>query len=154
MIWRDAGVVAHVGVVLRSYRRLTGRELVVGERDLDAVELSRRVFEAPFVLASHGLEEDPVLNYGNRAALELWGMSWEEFTSTPSRYTAEVPEREERARFLAEVSSRGFIDDYSGIRIAKSGRRFRIGRATVWNLATEEGGRYGQAATFSCWDYL
>jgi hypothetical protein len=154
VIWRSPGVVAHVGVVLGSYSRLTGRELLGGEVVADPVELSRRVFEAPFVLASHGLEDDPVLNYGNRAALELWGMSWEEFVSTPSRYTAEVPEREERARFLAAVSSRGFIDDYSGIRIARSGRRFRIERATVWNLSRDDGGEYGQAATFDRWDYL
>ncbi|MFM1942486.1 MAG: hypothetical protein RI897_1468 [Verrucomicrobiota bacterium] len=133
---------------------MTGRELLAGVGVVDPVELSRRVFEASFVLASHGLEGDPVLSYGNRAALELWGMSWEEFVVTPSRYTAEVPEREERSRFLAAVSNQGFIDDYSGVRIAKSGRRFRIGSATVWNLVGDDGGRYGQAATFERWEYL
>ena len=30
-----------------------------------------------------------MLNYGNRAALTLWEMSWEELTRTPSRLTAE-----------------------------------------------------------------
>ena len=32
------------------------------------------------------------------------------------------------ARLLAAVTSHGFIDDYSGVRISKSGRRFRIHR--------------------------
>ena len=42
-----------------------------------------------------------------------------------SASAAEAPLREERARLLAAVAANGFIDDYSGIRISKSGRRFR-----------------------------
>jgi hypothetical protein len=80
-------------------------------------------------------------------------MSWEELTRTASRLTAEAPEREERARLLAAVTRHGFIDDYSGVRISKSGRRFRISEATVWNLVNEAGARCGQAATFSTWNY-
>jgi hypothetical protein len=105
-------------------------------------------------LVSRGTEPDPVLNYGNEAALKLWEMSWDELTRTPSRLTAEVPERDERARLLAAVTSNGFIDDYSGIRISKSGRRFRIARATVWNLITERGEACGQAATFDQWEFV
>jgi hypothetical protein len=81
-------------------------------------------------------------------------MSWAELTRTPSRLTAEAPNREERARLLAAVTARGFIDDYSGIRISKTGRRFRIAQATVWNLLDEGGQHCGQAATFSSWEFL
>lgn len=116
--------------------------------------LARGVWEAPFVIVSHGTEADPVLNYGNQAALALWEMSWLELTRTPSRRTAEAPDREERARLLAAVTERGFIDDYSGVRISKSGRRFHIARATVWNLLTNDGSRCGQAAMFSDWKFL
>ena len=94
------------------------------------------------------------MNYGNAAALALWEMSWPELTRTPSRLTAEAPNREERARLLAAVTAHGFIDDYSGIRISKSGRRFRIARATVWNLLDERGNYAGQAAAFSQWEFL
>jgi hypothetical protein len=94
------------------------------------------------------------LNYGNAAALALWEMSWTELTATPSRLTAEAPNREERARLLAAVTSNGFIDDYSGIRISKNGRRFRIAQATVWNLISTDGKLCGQAAMFSRWDFL
>ena len=96
-------------------------------------------------------QRDPVFFYGNRAALDLFEMGAEEFVSLPSRFSAEPLVREERARLLAEVSARGFIDDYSGIRIAKTGRRFRIARATVWNLVDGIGAIHGQAATFSDW---
>ena len=117
-------------------------------------ELAQRVFEAPFVLVSHGTEADPILNYGNAAALALWEMTWEELTRTPSRLTAEAPNREERARLLDAVTRRGFIDDYSGVRISKSGRRFRISRATVWNLLTETNQPCGQAAMFDKWELV
>jgi hypothetical protein len=103
---------------------------------------------------SHGTEADPVLNYGNAVALALWEMSWEELTRTPSRLTAEAPNREERERLLEVVTRRGFIDDYSGVRITKSGKRFRISRATVWNLLTEKNEPCGQAAMFSEWKFL
>lgn len=112
------------------------------------------LFGAPFVLVSHGTEVDPVLNYGNRAALALWEMSWEELTRTPSRLTAEPVAREERARLLAQVTQHGHIADYSGVRITKSGRRFRIARAIVWNLRDGAGMHCGQAAMFDRWDFL
>lgn len=152
LIYERAAVVAHTQVLARSLRHWTGRELLPGVTD--ARELSQRVFAAPFVLVSHGTEADPVLNYGNQTALTLWEMSWEELTRTPSRFTAEAPNREERARLLAEVTRRGFIDNYSGVRIAKSGRRFRIARATVWNLLDVSGTPCGQAAMFAQWEYL
>ena len=79
-------------------------------------------------------------------------MSWEEFTATPSRYTAAAPNREERARLLAEVTKNRFIDNYSGIRISSTGKRFRIKQATVWNLMDPNGNNAGQAATFSHWE--
>jgi len=117
-------------------------------------DFARAIFEAPFVLVSHGTQRDPILNYGNSAALAMWEMTWEELTRTPSRLTAEAPDRAERARLLQTVTERGFIDDYSGIRISKTGRRFRIARATVWNLLSEEGKPCGQAAMFDRWDFL
>jgi hypothetical protein len=151
-IWKTDGVIAHTVILARSLKHWTGRELVPGVSE--PAELAQTVFVAPFVLVSHGLEADPVLNYGNRAALALWEMSWEELTRTSSRLTAEAPNREERARLLAEVTRHGFIDDYSGVRISKTGRRFRISCATVWNLLTIDGRPGGQAAMFVRWESL
>ncbi|KAB2673473.1 MAG: MEKHLA domain-containing protein [Verrucomicrobia bacterium] len=151
-VWQTEFGARHTALLLDSHRRLTGRELLPPA--IDGRDAARMLYEAAFVVVSHGTEADPVLNYGNAAALALWEMSWEELTRTPSRFTAEEPNREERARLLAQVSAHGFIDDYSGIRISKSGRRFRIGRATVWNLADDAGVRRGQAATFDRWEWL
>jgi hypothetical protein len=151
-IWQKDSVIAHSAVLARSYRKFTGRDLLAGL--FNPLGLSRNLFAAPFALVSHGTEADPVLNYGNAAALTLWEMTWEELTRTPSRLTAEAPLREERARLLAAVTERGFIDDYSGVRISKSGRRFRISQATVWNLVTDRGEACGQAAMFDRWEVL
>jgi hypothetical protein len=152
LIWKTDFAIAHTACLARSLKHWTGRELLPVVSN--PVDLSQKVFEAPFVIVSHGVEADPILNYGNRAALALWEMSWEELTRTPSRLTAEAPNREERAKLLEAVTRRGFIDDYSGVRISKTGKHFRISRATVWNLLTEGGKPCGQAAMFSEWEFL
>jgi hypothetical protein len=153
-IWQKASIIAHSQILAHSLKHWTGRELLPGISQAGAAGLAEKIFHAPFVLVSHGIEADPVLNYGNAAALALWEMSWEELTRTPSRLTAEAPNREERARLLAAVTTRGFIDDYSGVRISKTGRRFKISHATVWNLISESGRPCGQAALFDRWEFL
>ena len=152
-IWQQESVGAQTQFIARSLKHWTGRELLAG-LETEAAAFAKKVFHAPFVLVSHGTQVDPILNYGNAAALALWEMPWEELTRTPSRLTAEAPNREERARLLAAVTANGFIDDYSGIRISKTGRRFRIAQATVWNLLDERGIYCGQAAMFSRWEFL
>jgi hypothetical protein len=151
-IWKNSSLIAQTQLLVRSLKHWTGRELLAGHFAPEM--LAEKLFHAPFVVVSHGTEADPVLNYGNRAALALWEMSWEELTRTPSRLTAEAPNREERAKLLEAVTRRGFIDDYSGVRISKTGRRFRISRATVWNLLTSDGKPCGQAAMFDRWEFI
>lgn len=137
---------------MRSYHHWTGRHLI--EPSGDAERDGKALFEAPFVVVSGGAEEDQILNYANATALSLWEMDWETLIKTPSRHTAEPMHREERAGFLRRVREKGFIDDYSGIRISTTRRRFRIRQATVWNVVDETGAYLGQAATFSSWEFL
>jgi hypothetical protein len=151
-IWQNPSVIAQSKIIAHSLKHWTGRDLLSGI--FPVAEFSEQLFHAPFVVVSHGTEADPVLNYGNAAALALWEMSWAELTCTPSRLTAEAPNRVERARLLEAVTRRGFIDDYAGVRISKSGRRFRISRATVWNLLAADGKPCGQAAMFDRWEFI
>jgi hypothetical protein len=143
---------AHVQLLLDSFARLLGRELI--SRQGTAEEQAERLYHAPVVVVSHGTEADPVLNYGNAAALALWEMDLATLTRTPSRLTAEPMHRDERARLLARTARDGFVDDYSGIRISSTGKRFRIEQAIVWNLVDAAGIRHGQAATFDRWTPL
>lgn len=149
--WREPGWIAHTTRMLDSYRRLVGRELL--DRTGDPADEARRLFEAPFVVLSHGTQADPILNYANRVALDLWETDLPTLLTTPSRLTAEPVHRDERARLLERVSRDGYIDDYTGIRISTTGRRFHIERATVWNL-DDDGVHIGQAATFASWRLL
>lgn len=142
----------HIRNLIDSYYNLTGLSLIL--QNQHPTSLKRYFDQVDFVLLSHGTEDDPILNYGNQAALNLWEMSMEEFQCTPSRKTAEAPLREERTRLLQKVSLQGFIDDYCGIRISKSGKRFQINNATVWNVTNESGQPIGQAATFYQWVFL
>lgn len=141
----------HALLLLESYRRLLGRELVAAGT---VPEKARALYEAPFVVVSHDTAPDPVFNYANLAAQHLFEMDWNAFVRTPSRLSAGPVHRDERARLLEEVARNGYIDNYAGIRVSKSGRQFRIERAVVWNL-TDALGRYaGQAAVFSDWQDL
>lgn len=99
-------------------------------------------------------QADPLLCYGNAAALALFELSPEALVGMPSRLTAEAPERAERQRLLDGVAALGFVDDYCGVRVSSSGRRFRISGATVWEVHDEAGARIGQGAMFSNWERL
>jgi hypothetical protein len=142
----------HARLLIESYRHWTGRDLI--DPALPPAQRAAALFEAPFVVASHGTEPDPVFNYGNRAALALFETTWAAFTAMPSRRSAEPLAQAERAQLLARVNAHGFVDDYHGIRISASGRRFRIDRATVWNVMDAAGVYYGQAVMFRDWRYL
>ncbi len=145
---------SHLKLLYTSYERVTGRTLLDTHQHCTSDELFQALDDAPFVLVSHGTEEPPIFNYGNKTALRLFGMSWDEFTSLPSRRSAEQPNREARERLLQAVKSHGFIDNYSGVRIAKNGRRFVIENVTVWNVLDEQGKYHGQAATYGEWKFL
>ena len=138
-----------LALIADSYARLLGQPLVDSQDDL-----AEALWQAPRVIVAHGTEADPVFFYGNRLALQTFDMDFASFTRLPSRYSAEPLAREERARLLERVSRDGFIDDYAGVRISASGKRFRIERAVVWNLVDRAGGHHGQAATFSHWQPL
>ena len=151
-IWQRAWVIEWTQHLLNSYVRLIKQELI--SREDTPIEQAARLFKSSFVMASHGLQDDPILNYGNQAALDLWEMDWEQFTQTPSRLTAEPMNREERASMLEQAKTHGYISDYRGIRISRSGKRFLVEHATVWNIQKPDGTALGQAATFSAWTYL
>lgn len=151
-IWQKSWVHQWTQYLLNSYVQLLKQELIT--RVGTPQKQSEDLFTSPFVVASHGLQDDPILNYGNQVALDLWEMDWEQFTQTPSRLTAEPMNRQERARMLDQAKTHGYISDYRGIRISHSRKRFLVERATVWNVHKPDGTPLGQAATFSDWTFL
>ncbi|MDF0664715.1 MAG: MEKHLA domain-containing protein [Nitrospira sp.] len=150
--WNEPCIVEWSQLLLDSYRHWIGKELI--ERAGDMNQQARTLFEASFVVVSHGVEPDPILNYGNQAALGLWEMSWAHFVKTPSRLTAEPDDRTERAKMLERAKLYGYFDGYRGIRISSTGQRFLVEQALIWNVLDSAGAPLGQAATFSRWSNM
>lgn len=142
-----------VSLICDSYFKLLGSPLFP-EAPRAGPEQVDWVWTSPRVVVSHDGETDPTFNFGNQAALQLWEMSLDEFVGLPSRYSAEAEHRGARERLLREVAEHGVSSNYSGVRASKSGRRFIIERAVVFNLVDEAGIFRGQAATFTDWTFL
>jgi hypothetical protein len=129
-----------------SYARLVGKPLIPPGKEADWLYR-----DAPFVVLAHSTEQDPKFIYANKAAQDCFEYSWQEFMALPSRLSAEAPDQARRQSLLEEVSRNGFLTGYSGLRVAKSGRRFIIEDGVVWELIDRAGRRHGQAATFLSW---
>lgn len=127
-----------------SYARLLGRPLV--QQAMPLADAAEWLYEqAPFAVLAHNTDPDPIFIYGNRAAQRRFEYSWDEITRLPSRLSAEAPNREERQQFLARVQRLGYEAGYKGVRVTKSGRRFMIEEATLWQLLDADGKLHGQA---------
>jgi len=140
---RDAGF---FDLLTQSHQRVVGTPLVPKGHD------AGWLYEAaPFAVVAHDTSADPRFVYANRTAQACFEYGLDEFVGLPSRLSAEAEERAARQKLLEEVTRKGFIADYRGVRIARSGRRFWIENAVVWQLIDAQGVYRGQAAAFASW---
>lgn len=137
--WMGCSIAAHAGLPEPS-----------------ANDLEDFLYHAPFALVSHGTQDDPIFCYANIAAQKLWEMDWDAFVQMPSRHSAEpvADIQDERQTLLKAAMAKGWIKDYSGIRISSTGKRFQIANTILWNVVDEAGTRYGQAALIMSWKHL
>lgn len=142
----------HLERLLKSLRQVSGIDLTGGSSDWP--DIAKNWYYADTPLLSHGTEADPILNYGNLKTLELFELDWPALVQMPSRLTAEAPERAERERLFQQVAEKGYIDNYRGIRISSSGKRFLIEAAVVWTVRDPNGQILGQAAHLPRWKFL
>jgi MEKHLA domain len=148
----NAYLAEYVGLLVNSLRQLKGDCLV--DSSLSMEEQAKQIFNAPYVLLAHNATADPVFQYANKMGLTLFELSWDELTNLHSKYSAEPQNRYARETLLNEVSAKGYADNYSGIRISKTGKRFEIKAATVWNIVDSDNVKCGQAAMFKDYKYL
>jgi hypothetical protein len=151
-IWKQPEIIAWSQLLLDSYKKLLGGELI--ERKGTAEDQAKAIFFAPFVVASHGTEADPIHNYGNQVLLELWERDWQDLLKMPSRLSAEPILQEERQRILEATATQGYLKNYQCVRISRTGKRYKIADVTLWNILDEQGKYCGQAATFSQWSLI
>jgi hypothetical protein len=143
----------HVTILLENLTRWTRIDLAK-EYGISDQDFGKGIFEASFCLLSSDLSNDPILNYGNQTALDLWEMSWEELTSTRSRDTAKPDRQSDRDELMERVNEKNFVTGYNGMRISKSGKEFLIKDVTIWNLFDSDGKPYGRAAWFKDVEYI
>jgi hypothetical protein len=150
-IWQEPAIIQHSRLLIESYQRVCEKSFPVNNL---ITSLSEALYTSEYIIVSHGTEIDPVFNYANQAAQQLWGIDWEAFTRLPSRLSAREDKVEKREVALKEALSRGYVSGYEGIRIDAEGKEFHIRNVTLWNLIDASGKQQGQAAIFNTWEYL
>lgn len=149
---------SHAELLVSSFHSLLGREMLPSLSKTKNVPngagLADLLLHAEAAILSHDTQADPVFTYGNNRALQLFEISRNELLKLPSRKSAELMERGERLRMLNSVNDKGYIDDYKGVRVSATGRRFWIENAVVWKLIDQNGVCRGQAAMFDHWTFL
>ena len=142
-------LIEHIELICQSFQNLLGYSLLP-----DADNLAERLYSAPFVLLSHNTEADPIFNYANAQALQLFELNWQQLITLPSRASAESRNQAAREKLMELVTVQGFMTGYSGVRISNTGKRFEMRNAIIWNLTDAKGVYQGQAAYFSDWIFL
>ena len=150
--WLIPEVIQHSKHILKSYASITGA--VLYDDTYSDQYRSYLLYHAPYVVVSHGMQQDPIFNYANLTAQQLWKLDWNQFTALPSRLSAEADLSKNRQRLLEEAAQKGYIDNYSGVRISFKGMRFLIENVLLWNLKNETNEKIGQAALFRNWTNL
>lgn len=149
-------------LIARSYKQFTNKDLSNID-DLDSViaahsnikNLIKKISENNSIVNEcFDLSADPIFIYGNNAALKLWELSFEEFTKFSSRNTANLDQQSSRNSLLQEVLDKGFIENYSGIRVSKSGKKFMIENAMVFQVYDLQDHNIAQAVLFANWKYI
>jgi hypothetical protein len=151
-IFQVPNIEEHVTLLVESYERICKKAFPIACSKANLVEALFQNKE--YVIVSHGIQTDPVFNYANLKAQELWKMTWEEFILLPSRLSARPDKVEKREILLKEALEKGYIDNYEGIRVDNTGKEFSIKNVTLWNITDKHGQRHGQAAIFNQWHYI
>ncbi|MBK8817178.1 MAG: MEKHLA domain-containing protein [Methylococcaceae bacterium] len=139
-------------LICESYQLLLRESLLNSHHPFETQ--AEALFHAPFAVLSHTVDTDPVFNYVNLNAMELFEFTWDEFIGIPSRLSAAPACQADRDRLLKEVSLNGYIKDYQGVRLRKTGGKFLIKNSVVWNLCGDRGNYAGQAACLIDWEFL
>ncbi len=141
----------HIAILAKSYQQYFLEPMIM---DCSEDDFLQSIWQGDFVVLSHGIEADPIFNFANLCAQQLFEMDFQTITQLPSRKSAGPSTQQERDSLMAQVTTKGCIDDYSGIRVSATGKQFYIERAKVWNLTDKAGEYYGQAAMFSAWQEI
>jgi hypothetical protein len=128
-------------MIKNSYTQFTGKFLPLSycENLIEAFD------QCIYPIASHDNSNEPLFNYANQAALNLFKMTSFEMIGLPSKASVLLTNQEDRSLLLKHVTEQGFIQHYQGQRVASDQSLFNIQDATVWNLIDGFKKYHGQA---------
>lgn len=123
----------YLDLLKKSYRKFYGENLdddLYESRSVIASHTNIKNLISDWPRSCEVLEREnhanPVFVFANRRAQELWEMDWQEF-----------------------------INNYLGVRVSQSGKRFLIKSARVWQVLAEDGlGALGQAVCFEDYKFV
>jgi MEKHLA domain len=103
-----------------------------------------------YAVLSHGVQDDPIYHYFNRAAFGTFQFPEKVAYKTPSRYSAPPgPERDvTRARQVDDAVQRDHTVIREAIRQTYHGDLLRVRNILLWNVYDENGDRVGQTAIY------
>ncbi len=130
---------SHADLLFSSFKQRLGFPLLEDNN-------AKALYHASFPVLSHTIDPDPILTYGNLAAQNLFELPWHDLIKTPSRLTAEPALRGDREAMFVQMREQGWIDNYEGIRVSSTGKRFQLRRAIIWTVTDAAGRRVGEAA--------
>lgn len=135
----------------RSYKQLTGEDLVEGDSSGD---IGDALYEADELLLCHDGATDPLFTYANRAAQRVFELEWNKFIGMPSRLSAAPDAQADRNELIVQATESGFFTGYSGVRVSSSGRKFEIQDAVLWRVTDEAGSVLGLACRVPSWRWM
>jgi MEKHLA domain len=101
-----------------------------------------------FGILSHGIQEDPIYNYGNCAALQLFEQTLETLCQTPSRYSTVESLMEDRQQLIQNIRQMGYGTITNAVRTTSRGKLFVIPTIWIWHVYHDDGRRIGLAALY------
>lgn len=103
-----------------------------------------------YAVLSHGVQDDPIYHYFNRAAFGTFQFPEQVVYKTPSRYSAPSgPERDvTRAKQVDDAVQHDHTVIPEAIRQTYHGNLIRVCNIVLWNVYDENGDRVGQTAIY------
>ena len=135
-------IATHIQMLDNSLHNLTGKGIIerIGISDnIDNLSTQKEFvyknicMNERWVLISHGIEEDPIYNFVNVAGLKAFVRTWDEFKKLPSRQSVVFQTTDEKLRIelMKKVTTCGFVEGASGIRVRGDGQFLRLVDAVV-----------------------
>lgn len=111
----------------------------------DSVDLSLKLYHAPFLVFSIDSLETPKYNYLNYRAQQTFEINRQNLNDFYLKDSVPEQLHNNLLGFTKHICETGKFANYNGVRMSKSGNQFRLNNAYVWSLLASDGTYKGVA---------